>query len=245
MSAIPDGKGSLGFWGGGLSCDTCPGREGKRRGLWEEAKGSWWSSEPQKLPLLLWRTEESLACRTTKEQQYIDSNSEAVSVMAKAISSYWPLRWREQRHPISCLAMPAWRSPACKLWWSTKKRSNMAGGSSVNNLPGPLALPGRRCPSRKTMALSYSRTTCRGKQKLGWRGRRRTEERDLTGMGACLFWESPAMGAFQQVWASGITCHWVLLCLQRTWPRTAGQSCVWAALEQPCDSPRFGESSPC
>lgn len=54
----------------------------------------------------------------------------------------------------------------------------MAGESSVNTLPGPLALPGRRRPSRKTMALSYSRTTCRGKQKLGRRGRCRTGERE-------------------------------------------------------------------
>lgn len=80
----------------------------------------------------------------------------------------------------------------------------MAEGSSGNTLPGPLALPGRRCPSRKTMALSYSRTTCRGKQKLGWRGRCRTGKNSLTGM-RNLFWESPAKGGFQQVVASPVT----------------------------------------
>lgn len=65
-------------------------------------------------------------------------------------------------------------------------------GGSVNTLPGPLALPGRRRPSLKTMALSYSRTTCRGKQKLGLRGRCRTGE-----MGGCLFRESPAKEGFR------------------------------------------------
>lgn len=57
----------------------------------------------------------------------------------------------------------------------------MGRGNSVSILPGPLALPGRRCPSRKTMALSYSRTTCRGKQKLGWSGRHRTRKKNSLG----------------------------------------------------------------